>query len=186
MGLHVEDELVAFEGVGGRCGIEARLFGQHEAAAAIATRRERVIEGQERRRGAAQRLHEGASGHADALGVDADPLAASAFARATTSDTGTGRNSPFEVASILIGNRPRGMSMLIADLPTSASPDFRAPMQEYAFDGCGQGESGPHGHGAAGAGSALVRCLQASAVSIGSASDHLYRSQAVGTSDRDD
>ncbi len=75
VGLHVEDELVAGDGLGGGCRLELRLAGQNERAAGIAARRERLVERQKRGRGPAQRLQEGPPGHARAPGVRGDPLA---------------------------------------------------------------------------------------------------------------
>ena len=58
---------------GGR--LELGLIGQDERAAGVAARRERLVEGEQRGRGAAQRLQERAPRHARALGVGGDPLA---------------------------------------------------------------------------------------------------------------
>ena len=105
VGLDVEDELVAGEHALGRRGLERRLARQAEGAAGVAARGEGLVERQERRRRAAQRLQEGAARDADP-GRRARSMrsAASALARVTVSVTGTGRNSPFEVGSILIGS----------------------------------------------------------------------------------
>ena len=74
VGLDVEDELVAGDGALGGGGLERRLLRQAEAAAGVALRGERLVQGEQRRRGAAERLEEGAPGHADPLGVLADAL----------------------------------------------------------------------------------------------------------------
>ena len=66
VGLHVEDELVAGERALGRRGLERRLARQAEGAAGVAARGERLVEREQRRRGAAQRLQERAARDADA------------------------------------------------------------------------------------------------------------------------
>jgi hypothetical protein len=67
--LDIEDELVAGQRLGGGRPLKRARLRQGVPAVGLTTGRECLVEGQERGRGAAQRLEEGPASQADAPGI---------------------------------------------------------------------------------------------------------------------